>query len=293
MKRTRNPVILSCILFLGLTLGVVIGCAQTRNPGAQSVPPLTQASSPAGNHESANKSPENPTPPVPSTQPHQKTETFPVIYYHSIKILPKNELGMPPEEFEKQIAYLAKQGYHSITTSQLYNYYTNKGSLPTHPILITFDDGYMDNYTTALPILQKYGFSATLFLIVGKVGDQDCLTWKEVKELDKAGWDIQSHTLTHPDLTILSPKTLQHELADSKATLEKELGTPIHFFAYPSGKHNDTVLKAVKDAGYLMAFSTLKGWTSETMNPLLVHRVYCYASMGITEFSRRVSNPNY
>lgn len=304
MQRTRNLVISSCFLFLGLALGLVTGCAQTQNSGSQSVPPLAQAVSPAENHKSTDKPIENPPATgepastkddqiVNSKQPRPKTTTFPVIYYHSIKILPKNELGMPPEAFEKQIAYLSKQGYHSVSTSQLYDYYSNKASLPTRPIMITFDDGYMDNYTTALPILKKYGFSATLFLIVNKVGDRNCLTWKEVKELDKEGWDIQSHTLTHPDLTTLSPQTLQQELVDSKTTLEKELGKPVHFFAYPSGKHNDAVLKAVKDAGYLMAFSTLKGWTSEKMNPLLVHRVYCYASMGITEFSQRVSNSNY
>lgn len=228
-----------------------------------------------------------------TAQARQRVETFPVIYYHSIKTIPNNELGMPPEEFEKQISYLAEHGYHSISSQQLYNYYYNKGSLPSRPIMITFDDGYMDNYTTAFPILKKYGFTATVFLIVKKVGDPNCLTWKEVKELDQEGWDIQSHTLTHPDLTKISSHLLEQELVDSKAILEKELGKPIQFFAYPSGKHNDAVVQGVKNAGYLMAFSTLKGWTDEKMNPFLVHRVYCYASMGLTEFSRRVTNPQF
>lgn len=226
-------------------------------------------------------------------QANTKIVALPVVYYHSIQALPNNELGMPPEQFEKQMAYLSKEGFHSISTTQLYNYYYNKGILPTRPILITFDDGYMDNYTVALPIMKKYGFTATLFLIVNKVGDPNCLTWKEVKELARNGWDIQSHTLTHPDLTTLSLHTLQHELVNSKAALEKQLDKPVHFFAYPSGKHNDTVIKAVKDAGYLMAFSTKKGWTNDKMDRMLVHRVYCFASMGINEFSRRVTHANY
>lgn len=228
-----------------------------------------------------------------TSQSRLRVETFPVIYYHSIKTIPNNELGMPPEEFEKQISYLAEHGYHSISSLQLYNYYYNNGSLPSHPIMITFDDGYMDNYTTAFPILKKYGFTATVFLIVKKVGDPNCLTWKEVKELDQEGWDIQSHTLTHPDLTKISSHLLEQELVESKAILEKELSKPIQFFAYPSGKHNDAVVQGVKNTGYLMAFSTLKGWTDEKMNPFLVHRVYCYASMGLKEFSRRVTNPQF
>lgn len=228
-----------------------------------------------------------------ATEARQRVETFPIIYYHSIKTIPNNELGMPPEAFEEQISYLAKHGYHSVSSIQLYNYYYKNGSLPSRPIMITFDDGYMDNYTTALPILKKYGFTATVFLIVKKVGDPNCLTWKEVKELDQEGWDIESHTLTHPDLTKISPNLLKEELVDSKAILEKELGKPIQFFAYPSGRHNDNVVQDVKNAGYLMAFSTLKGWTEKDMNPFLIHRIYCYASMGLTEFSRRVTNPQY
>lgn len=315
----RNVLRLLCAVFMGLVLNLAAGCASP--PRAQTAPPLAQAqtASPLDpdqdrTHNLTADSVKDEASVNPSTKPlentplkqepikekaasqqqaHTKPESLPVIYYHAIKVLPKNELGMPPAEFEKQMAYLAKEGYHSISPQQLYDYYYRNGSLPSRPILITFDDGYMDNYTTALPILQKYGFKATLFLIVKKVGDRDCLTWKEVKELDQAGWDIQSHTLTHPDLTTLDAKTLKHELAASKATLEKELGKPILFFAYPSGKYNDTVVQAVKNAGYLMAFSTQKGWTDEKMNPLLVHRVYCYASMGLRDFSQRISNPNY
>lgn len=324
MKRNLIDSFLSFFIIIFLISFFLMGCSP--NPAAPPSPPLAQAASPTdipkpveSPHERKNQFSQNeeriathskqqaetqltqripptvttPSASITSPQTNAETKALPVIYYHSIQALPNNELGMPPEQFETQMTYLAKEGYHSISATQLYDYYYNKGTLPTRPILITFDDGYMDNYSVALPIMKKYGFTATLFLIVNKVGDMNCLTWKEVKELAQNGWDIQSHTLTHLDLTTLSPKTLQHELVDSKAALEKQLDKPVHFFAYPSGKYNDAVVKGVKDAGYLMAFSTKRGWTNDKMDRMLVHRVYCFASMGIKEFSRRVTHANY
>jgi len=219
--------------------------------------------------------------------------SIPILYYHSIKSVQKSELCMPPDKFEKQIAYLSQHGYHSVTLTQLYDFFYGNGQLPEKPIVITFDDDYKDNYTTAFPILKKYSFSATVFVITSNVEHSENLSWSQLKDLTRNGWLVESHTVSHYDLTKLDSRKLAQELNDSKTSLEKHLGTKVDFFAYPSGQFNENVEKAVKNAGYLMAFTTQRGWANRAMNPLLIHRVYCFASMGITEFGQRVQNPKY
>ena len=218
-------------------------------------------------------------------------QSIPILYYHSIKSVPKNELCMSPEKFEKQIAYLSTHGYHSVTLTQLYNYFYGNGKLPEKPIVITFDDGYKDNYTTAFPILRKYYFNATVFVITSNVGHNNNLSWDQLRDLTSNGWLVESHTVSHYDLTELDSGKLAQELNDSKTSLEKQLGLNVDYFAYPSGRFNEKVKIAVKNAGYLMAFTTKRGWADRTADPFLIHRVYCFASMEIADFGQRVRNP--
>lgn len=222
-----------------------------------------------------------------------KDLSIPILYYHSIKSVPKNELCMSPDKFEKQIAYLSLHGYHSVTLTQLYDFFNNNGQLPEKPIVITFDDGYKDNYTTAFPILKKFSFTATVFVITSNVGHSENLSWSQLKDLAHNGWLVESHTVSHYDITKLDSTKLAQELKDSKTSIEKQLGTRVDFFAYPIGRFDEKVEKAVKSAGYLMAFTTQRGWANQAIDPLLIHRVYCFASMGIAEFGQRARNPKY
>ncbi|MHB1651796.1 MAG: polysaccharide deacetylase family protein [Desulfitobacteriaceae bacterium] len=219
--------------------------------------------------------------------------SVPVLYYHSVSSSdPKNPLRMPPKEFEKQMAYLSQHSYHTVSPSQLSDFFNGKGTLPLNPILVTFDDGYNDNYTNALPIIKKFGFTATVFVIVNIVGKNGHMSWGELEELAHEGWQIGSHTLSHSDLTKLDPSKLTREVKYSKELLEDHFG-PIKFLAYPSGTYNSKVEKAVKDAGYIMAFTTDRGWANRKTDPLLEHRVYCYATIGMAEFEKRIQTPNY
>jgi len=250
--------------------------------------------------------PEN-SPSNPSTQPAQNDSTnkpstpssvegaqaVPILYYHSVKLENGNELRMPPEEFEAQMAYLQDKGFHSISLDQLYQASYKGGTLPEKPFVITFDDGYVDNYTTAYPILKKYGFTATVFMVTSYINGAAFMTWPQLKELVANGWKIEGHTATHPFLTKIDPSNVISELRPPKELLEKELGQPVNILAYPSGDLNDRVVQAVKDAGYLMAVGTSRGWADDKADAYHVHRVYCFASMGMNEFTRRVQNPNY
>lgn len=223
----------------------------------------------------------------------QKVQGVPILYYHSIMEENGNKLKMPPDQFEAQMAYLQEKGYQSLTLDQLYQAEYLGGALPSKPFVITFDDGYIDNYTTAFPILKKYGFIASIFMISSYINEEGFLSWSQLKELAANGWEIEGHTANHLYLSKQDTKTVLNELESSKELLEKELGYPVNFFAYPYGDLNDKVAQAVKATGYVMAFTTERGWANNNVDAWHVHRVYCFADMGMSEFSRRLQNPNY
>lgn len=226
--------------------------------------------------------------------PVKPVKSIPVIYYHSVDRVLGNELCVPPEELNSEMEYLYRNGYHAISLTQLYKFLYGGGDhLPEKPIVITFDDGYKDNFTNALPILKKYDFTATVFMITAEIGNGSYLSWDQLKELTLYGWQVESHTITHPKLSELNMEKLKLEVENSKLTLEQGLGHVVNYLAYPYGDYDERVIKAVKEAGYLMAFTTQKGWASRESDPMLIHRVYCYAGMGLTKFARRVNNPAY
>ena len=217
----------------------------------------------------------------------------PILYYHSVMLESGNELRMPPEQFEAQMAYLKDKGYQSVSLEQLYQALYKGGTLPEKPVVITFDDGYVDNYTTAYPILKKHGFTGTVFMVTSYINGKGFMAWPQLKELVANGWEIEGHTAKHPYLTKIDPATILSELRAPKELLEKELGQPVNFLAYPFGALNDNVVKTVKDAGYRMAVTTERGWADDKTDAWHVQRVYCYASMGMNEFTRRLQTPSY
>lgn len=224
----------------------------------------------------------------------QKAQAVPILYYHSVMQEKGNELRMPPEQFEAQMAYLQDKGYQSVSLEKLYQALYRGGTLPPKPIVITFDDGYADNYTNAFPIVSKHGFTATVFMVTSYINGEGFLSWQQLKALDANGWEIAGHTTNHPYLTKIDPSKVLGELSISKKLLEKELGHPVDFFAYPYGDLNANVVQVLKDTGYLMAVTTQRGWADGgKVDAWHVPRVYCYATMGMNEFSRRLGNANY
>lgn len=223
----------------------------------------------------------------------QKVTKIPILYYHSIMVEPGNELRMPPEQFNEQMAYLSTHGYYVLTPDELYNDLYDNGTLPDKPILITFDDGYEDNNTNALPILKKYNFTATVFMVSSYINRKGFLTSDELKELQSAGWTIGGHTVNHLDFSKVDSNTVNNELKNSKITLENMLGKQVKYFCYPFGGYNSNVITQVKQSGYSLGFTTERGWVSKVSNPYLLNRVYCYANMGMNEFIKRITNPNY
>lgn len=138
-------------------------------------------------------------------------------------------------DFATQMDYLAQSGYHPIILTDVFNNLYYGLPLPAHPIVISFDDGYEDNFTDAFPILQSHHFVAEINIISGIIGGL-WLTWDQIRQMAAAGFQIGSHTVHHISLANVIPSTAEQELANSKSTLEQQIGKPVQFFCYPSGE---------------------------------------------------------
>jgi Predicted xylanase/chitin deacetylase len=221
-------------------------------------------------------------------------KSVPVLMYHSIDYEKGNELRVPKEVFKEQMGYLKQKGYTTLTLNELYSFFINNKPVPDKSIVITFDDGYKDNFENAYPVLKEFGFNATIFVITSTVdNDKNYLTSKQLKELDADGIDIESHTVNHEQLDKLTYDKQIDTLKDSKEYIEKVLGKSAKYTAYPFGKWNADTIKAVKDAGYSMVFTTASGWSNKNQDIYELHRIYVSANYNIKEFERRITNASY
>ena len=181
---------------------------------------------------------------------------IPVLNYHQINDKDHNALTVPVAEFEREMAYLKADGYTSITPEQLSDHLKHGKPLPEKPVLITFDDGYRDNYANAFPILQKYGFTASIFLVSDFMDRFDnYLTWEQVQEMSEAGINMESHTLSHVELAGLPHDELYKQLTGGKLATEWKTLKFVKYMAYPCGSMDDASMTAVKACGYEGGFT--------------------------------------
>ena len=201
-----------------------------------------------------------------------RTRRAAFLTYHAISDTGPAFLHVPPETFERQLALLQRKGWAPGTTAGLDA--LAAGERPAAPLaFLTFDDGYVDNVATALPLLRQYGFRAIVFVIPPMVDagaplvwpevadDQRAhpdvmrsMTWEQVGEMVEAGTQIGAHTMTHPRLSTLHGERLRQELVDSRRAVIERLGH-CDLFAYPFGDLSAEVVRAAADAGYRYAFS--------------------------------------
>lgn len=198
-----------------------------------------------------------------------------VLNYHKIDNM-HISLSVKPEDFERQMKYLTEHNFHSITPQELYAALVDGAELPENPVLITFDDGYMDNYTNAYPILKKYGLKATIFVITGFLdrAQPGYFTWGQAAEMEASGLiNIESHTVTHTSLTDLTEEQVKMELERSKNDIERRLGKQVDFLAYPTGTYNLHIAALVKEVGYKGAFTVKYGNVDRASNVFAIERV--------------------
>lgn len=235
--------------------------------------------------------------PTPSQQHQQQQKPIetahitriPVLNYHSIGTEPDNNAVLDPKKLEEQMAYLAKEKYTPLTLQQFIDIWEGKLQAPPKSVLLTFDDGYADNHEQALPILKKYGFHATLFMSPGSVGDGWYIDWKQAKELQEAGWDIQPHGMTHPQLTKLTEEKQRVEIEESAKQLEDHLGIKSEVFCYPYGLFNKTTIKLLQENKYKLAFTIDQGFADTSQNPYALKRLFIGGSDSLNTFIQKLT----
>lgn len=209
---------------------------------------------------------------------------IPVLYYHSVRESADNEVTITPKLLRAQLQYIRDEGYMTLTLSELKAYILNNSPIPTKSILITFDDGYMDNYDNAFPILKDLNMVATIFCITSNLDGSYYLSKEAINEMSNYGIDIESHTVNHPKLNEMTYDEQLSELVDSKKTLESITGKKIDSIAYPFGDFNDDSIRAAKDAGYSLGFTTKKGLSDRDDNPLKLDRIYISSKYDMNTF---------
>jgi peptidoglycan/xylan/chitin deacetylase (PgdA/CDA1 family) len=186
----------------------------------------------------------------------------PILMYHYVRAVDQGadplgwELSITPELLDQQLALLAQQGYTGVRMDVLARCMRGEPLCPPRPVALTFDDGYADAYTAALPVLQRYGFTATFYIVSGFVGQPGYMTWEQLAVLRDAGMEIGAHSISHPDLTTLDAFGLARQLNEPKAEIEARLGVRVVSFCYPAGRYNGAVIEAVRAAGYENATTT-------------------------------------
>ena len=196
-----------------------------------------------------------------------------ILNYHKVDDL-FNSLSVSPSDFAEQMDFLNDNGYTTITPKELCDGIAGVSELPKNPVLITFDDGYLDNYTNAYPILKARNMKATIFAIAGFIGTHSgYMNWSQLREMEQHGISIESHTMNHKPLEGLSDDQIRTELTDSKDLLEQQLGHPIKYIAYPTGTYNLHIASLAKAAGYEAAFTVKYGNVDMGSNVYALERV--------------------
>ena len=214
----------------------------------------------------------------------------PVLYYHSVDQNADNEVTITPEMLEKQLKYINDNKFTTITIRELYDYLKNNKPIPEKSIVITFDDGYMNNYTEAFPILKDLNMKATIFCVGNSLDGSYYLSHEAIKEMSDYGIDIESHTVNHVHLDTLSYDEQLLELKKSKEILENITGKEVLSIAYPFGDYNTDTVKAAKQAGYSLGFTTNLGLSDRSDNIFELDRIYISSNYDMNTFKALINN---
>ncbi|WP_320672839.1 polysaccharide deacetylase family protein [Patulibacter defluvii] len=277
----RPPSLLPVIAVLALALAGALVLLVTRDGGddapraAATAPTRTTAARPAGDR-AADPKPRDRTAGWPVQGAAARRARVPILMYHLVAEAkagtPYPELWVPPARFREQIAALHGAGFTAITMNELWSAWHDGGRLPRRPVVLSFDDGDISQVMNAAPVLERLRWPGVLNLAVNHLGKDGLPMWGARRML-RQGWEIDSHTTTHPDLTTLGAEALRRELAGSRRLLKRKLGVDARFFCYPAGRNDTTVRAAVKAAGYAAATTVEPGLAAPGQDPYLLPRI--------------------
>jgi peptidoglycan/xylan/chitin deacetylase (PgdA/CDA1 family) len=209
--------------------------------------------------------------------------------------------AVSPAQFRRQMQLLKLLGYSPISLGDIHEYILHDKKLPERPISVTFDDGYMDNYISAFPILNAYGIPGTVFIVSGRIGasnkwdvlngrpEEDLMGWDELLATVKTSITLGSHTVSHPRLPQLEPNEAKKEIEESKKILEDRLGIPIHHFCYPHGKLNERLVDMVRQAGYRTGCSVKPGFNVKSTDRYALKRIGVFGDDSLMQFALKIA----
>ena len=196
-----------------------------------------------------------------------RTARVPILMYHYLSEPPadadiyRHDLSVTPQRFAEHLDRLQMEGYVTIGLADLLRHLTQGAPLPEKPVILTFDDGYRDNYTNAFPLLNAHGMTATFFIVTDFIDQKrpEYLTWDMVREMYAAGMSIESHGRNHTSLKARDDDYLVWQALGSLETIEYELGVRPHFVSYPAGDYDENTIRIFKSAHYWAGVTTQQG----------------------------------
>lgn len=308
LARAGFVLVLLLVTFLGVAAlpEVVPGTLTPPDPASAVSPPTSapattegHTSSPAAVPTSGTRLMETVAPapePTPTFGPPPDQVEVPILMYHYVGELSpdadylRRDLTVGAEAFEAQLQFLRDAGYHTITLADLYLHLTEGRPLPARPIILTFDDGYRDAYTVVFPLLQRYGFTGSFFVLATPAHHEspDYLTWAMVAEMADAGMEMQGHGRDHVDLRGRSYAFLVYQILGIREAVEYHTGQPVRFFCYPSGGYDEDVIAVLQSAGYWGAVSTQHGRVHTRDSLFALSRVRIRGSDALETFINKV-----
>ena len=210
--------------------------------------------------------------------------TVPILLYHHVTTaLDGSRYNIDPAIFDEQMKWLYDNHYSTISVSEVASLILNGGQMPLRPVVITFDDGNIDVFQGAYPILDKYGFTATFYIVDRYLNGKDMISTVQVKELIQKGWEIGSHSKYHTDL--MSPGAdLETEIVQSKLDMQQRLGISINSFAYPFGSANEQVIDKTIRSGYTSAVGLGEAITHGYYDIFYLNRIEIQADYTMDKF---------
>jgi len=220
----------------------------------------------------------------------------PILMYHHVAAAPpgadavRRDLSVSPGAFIDQLHYLRQNGYQTIGLQDLLAHLDHGAPLPARPIVLTFDDGYDDNYSQAYPILRSFGFAGVFFVLTDFVGQPGYATWENLTEMNRNGMDIEAHGRTHADLAISSAADAAWQIAGSRSVLEEKLGRPVQFYCYPSGRYTAKTVELLRAHGYRAAVTIAYGATHTAAGVFELDRIRVRGTDTLEQFAAKIQS---
>lgn len=231
-------------------------------------------------------------PPAASAAPSPRWHV-PILMYHMVDTdVPSRDLVtlhltvMAPA-FEAQVKLLHSAGYRPLSLDDVWSGLAGR-TPPAHGIVLTFDDGYADNYTVAFPILKRYGWTGTFFVVTSTIGTRGHMTAAQLDEMSRAGMAIESHGQHHIDFSQLPVGLARAELANSRQIIARWSGKPVDFFAYPAGRFSPALERLLGDLGYRGALTENPGYATAASRPFALERVRVDHDDSLSSFARKL-----